>query len=540
MAAPSTPASPFEEGRLPIHQRLLSDERLARLVEDGSERAFAVIYERYHQRLYRYCRSLLRDGDDAYDALQSTLANALAALQRGRRDAPLRPWLFRIAHNESISLIRRRESGRGSFDAPESCAPSAEARAAERARLALLVSDLGELPERQRAVLLMREVSGLSRKDIASALGLSVQTVGRALFAARRSLGEFEEGRAMVCEQAQRSISLADGRLPPRARAHVRDCAACAAFAASIPARGADLQALAPPLAPIPAAALLAVVHGTASTHGGGGAMAAGLSGKVAGATLAAKALATVAIVAVAGASATRLAPKLTGSAKPSVETASSAHTSAAKRHPRQKARTSASRARRDAALAPAARIDAGAPASAGASAVDATSNAPGVSVGPTGAAGPAKAADAAVPAHDRPSRGGPPAHPAHPRGANPGAVHGKPTTTTSHGHGAGATGAAGSGHGSGAGTGGGRESAGAASGNGHGGGGQGRTSETPSGGSNGNPAPGRPAEAPSAPPSHPEPSSAAGEKQSPPAHEEAGGHGPGEQHGGATKASSP
>ncbi|MEA2141199.1 MAG: hypothetical protein QOC91_1298, partial [Solirubrobacteraceae bacterium] len=86
---------------------LLTDERLARLVARGSERAFQTIYERYHQQLYRYCRSLLRDGDDAYDALQSTLVSALAALQRGQRDAPLRPWLFRIAHNEASSQTRR-------------------------------------------------------------------------------------------------------------------------------------------------------------------------------------------------------------------------------------------------------------------------------------------------------------------------------------------------------------------------------------------------------------------------------------------------
>jgi RNA polymerase sigma factor (sigma-70 family) len=528
MGAPSTPAAPAPEGGFPIHQRLLSDERLARLVEDGSERAFAMIYERYHQRLYRYCRSLLRDGDDAYDALQSTLANALAALQRGRRDAPLRPWLFRIAHNESISLIRRREPDRGSFDATESCVPSAEARADERARLALLVSDLGELPERQRAVLLMREVSGLSRKDIASALGLSVQTVGRALLAARRSLGEFEEGRAMVCEQVQRSISLADGRLPPRARAHVRDCAACAAFAAAIPARRADLQALAPPLAPIPAAALFAVVHGATSTQGaGGGVMAAGLSGKTAGAALAAKALASVAIVAVASASATGVASKLTSSAKPSVNAASPAHTSAPKRHLRQTARTRAPRAHQEAALAPAARIDAGPPASA----VDATSNAPGVSSGPTGAVGQAKTASAAVPAQDGPSRSGPPVHPTHPHGG--GAVHGRSTTATSHARGSGATGAARSAHGTGAATER-RETPGAASGNGHAGGSHARSSEPASTNPGANPEHGRPAEASSAPPPQSEPPSPAGEKHSPPAHEEAGGHGLGGQHGDA------
>src|SRR5258705_5433706 len=112
--------------RLPIRLTLLGDERLARLVESGSERAFVVIYERYHQPLYRYTRSILHDADDAHDALQSTLARSLAALRRGQRDAPLCPWLFRIAHNEAISVIRRRGGAGERREAPEQWAPSAE------------------------------------------------------------------------------------------------------------------------------------------------------------------------------------------------------------------------------------------------------------------------------------------------------------------------------------------------------------------------------------------------------------------------------
>ena len=68
----------------------------------------AAIYERHHQALYRYCRSILHDDEDARDALQSTMAKALAALRDEQRDFELRPWLFRIAHNEAISRLRQR------------------------------------------------------------------------------------------------------------------------------------------------------------------------------------------------------------------------------------------------------------------------------------------------------------------------------------------------------------------------------------------------------------------------------------------------
>jgi len=91
-------------------RRLLpaSDDGLARMVAAGNEEAFAALYDRYHQRLYRYCRSMLGKDEDAQDALQSTFAGAYAALAQGRRDAPMRPWLYRIAHNESVSVMRRR------------------------------------------------------------------------------------------------------------------------------------------------------------------------------------------------------------------------------------------------------------------------------------------------------------------------------------------------------------------------------------------------------------------------------------------------
>src|SRR4051794_18843163 len=74
----------------------------------GDAAAFAAVYERHHQALYRYCRSILRHDEDAQDALQSAMAKAFAALQTEGRDIELRPWLFRIAHNEAISILRRR------------------------------------------------------------------------------------------------------------------------------------------------------------------------------------------------------------------------------------------------------------------------------------------------------------------------------------------------------------------------------------------------------------------------------------------------
>src|SRR4051794_25310668 len=88
--------------------RHASDERLARLATAGSEAALAAIFERHQQALHRYCYSILGNSHDAADALQNTMLKALRSLPGETRRIVLRPWLYRVAHNESISLLRAR------------------------------------------------------------------------------------------------------------------------------------------------------------------------------------------------------------------------------------------------------------------------------------------------------------------------------------------------------------------------------------------------------------------------------------------------
>jgi RNA polymerase sigma factor (sigma-70 family) len=313
--APQTAAAPpaapaLAAGGHSLRLSRLSDELLARQVMRGSERAFAALYERYHQPLYRYCRSIVRDDADAQDVLQSTFAAALTALGRAQRSAPLRPWLFRIAHNESISLLRRRrrDGAQDPYIAGPQVASSAEDEATERARWATLVSDLGELPERARGALLLRELSGLSHEEIAVALETTVGGAKQSIFEARQALSALEEGRAMSCEDIRRRISEGDRRVlrGRRVAAHLRDCPACDRFAAAIPARRSELRAFAPVLPPLAAAALLSRSLHAGAAQGGAGAAGsaatAGVVGKAAGTAIAWKALTGAALVVTAAA----------------------------------------------------------------------------------------------------------------------------------------------------------------------------------------------------------------------------------------------
>jgi RNA polymerase sigma factor (sigma-70 family) len=284
---------------LPVRLGVLGDERLARLVGGGNERAFAALYERYHQPLYRYCRSMVRNDSDAQDALQSTFAGVLVALHRGQRNAPLRPWLFRIAHNESVSLLLRRRPEDELLEGLESSAVSVEDAVEARVRLALLMADLRDLPERQRGALVMRELSGLTHDEVALVLGISVGAAKQTVFEARRSLTEFSEGRAMACEEIRRLVSDGDKRTlrARRVRAHLRGCSGCAAFAAAIPARRADLLALSPALPAMAASGLFGRITGAGSGHSGGGGLVAGATGKTVGVAMSAKAIAAGVVV---------------------------------------------------------------------------------------------------------------------------------------------------------------------------------------------------------------------------------------------------
>jgi RNA polymerase sigma factor (sigma-70 family) len=292
-----------EPRRRPLLQRL-NDEHLARSVTAGNTRAYAPLYERYHQPVSRYCRSIVRDRADSEDVVQSTFTRALEALRRGQRDAPLRPWLFRIAHNEAVSLLRRRSAGdRAASELAHRCFAAVDP-VPEQHRLASLMTDLQELPERQRKALLLHELVGLSHDEIATCFATSPGAVKQATFEARSALAQLTEGRAMACANVRQLISKGDGRLirSRRLRAHLRDCHACAAFAAALPARRQHLRALSPALAVATAGhmlcRLLRVAARTCRRDPPGGTdMAAAAAGKLGGATVAMKALTSAAVV---------------------------------------------------------------------------------------------------------------------------------------------------------------------------------------------------------------------------------------------------
>src|SRR3954453_3705974 len=136
--------------------RASSDRRLSRRASKGDRQAIATIFERYQQELYGFCLGLLGEPQDAQDALQNTMVKVLRALPGEEREISLRPWLYRIAHNEAIELRRCSHPTQvlGGYLVDEQSSVTEQAE--QREQLEWLLKDLADLPERQRTVLVMR------------------------------------------------------------------------------------------------------------------------------------------------------------------------------------------------------------------------------------------------------------------------------------------------------------------------------------------------------------------------------------------------
>jgi len=286
-----------------VAKRAFSDESLALRAIEGDEGAFAAIFDRHQQCLYRYCLALLGNAQDAQDALQNTMIKVLRAMPESEQRIALKPWLYRIAHNESIDLLRRRRETRPLDPALAVVGSGLAEAAAARERLRVLLADLDRLPERQRGALIMRELGGLDFAEIGTALGTSAAVVRQTIYEARMSLRQMDEGRAMSCERVTRALSDGDGRVARRRdlRSHLRTCASCRGFNESIEGREQAFAVL-PPLPAAAAAGLLQGLLGGQGAAGGGFATAlGGGTAKSLGTSAVLKGAATVAVVAAIG-----------------------------------------------------------------------------------------------------------------------------------------------------------------------------------------------------------------------------------------------
>lgn len=146
--------------------------------EESRHYAFNLIVRKHQQRLYAFIRRMVTDPDETKDVLQEVFIKAWKGLDRFREDAQLYSWLYRIAHNESITHLQRMR--RGLF--------TSEAKVTERLTTTLDSSEhfsgdaiqrmlqraVMHLPPKQRAVFTMKYFDEMKYEDMSRITGTSV------------------------------------------------------------------------------------------------------------------------------------------------------------------------------------------------------------------------------------------------------------------------------------------------------------------------------------------------------------------------------
>jgi RNA polymerase sigma factor (sigma-70 family) len=164
-----------------------SDDRLVALTREGYDAAFEAIVRRYRTPLVRYGTTFL-DAERAQDVVQQSLLKALTALRGDGRPMQLKPWLYRIVHNEALNVSRRQELATEQLDEEFDGVPQPPDVLARSERLHEVVAGISELPSRQRSAVLLREFEGRSYDDIATRMGTTTPVVRALLHRARTRL----------------------------------------------------------------------------------------------------------------------------------------------------------------------------------------------------------------------------------------------------------------------------------------------------------------------------------------------------------------
>jgi RNA polymerase sigma-70 factor (ECF subfamily) len=166
----------------------------ASLVEEarrGDRNAFGELVCRYYPGVVQVIYRLCNDAGLAEDMAQEAFLRAWINLPSFHPQSSLRNWLYRIAVNATLDVLRHRPEERLEDDAAEMIADqtaSPESALIEKESTVLVQKALSSLPEAARSVLVLREYGGLSYQEIAGVLEVPVGTVMSRLNYARNRL----------------------------------------------------------------------------------------------------------------------------------------------------------------------------------------------------------------------------------------------------------------------------------------------------------------------------------------------------------------
>ncbi len=174
----------------------ISDRSLAEKTQQGDKEAFGKLVERYEKKILRYGRKFLNNPRDIEDIVQDIFLKAYSNIQSFDSKRKFSPWLYRIAHNEFINFIKKKEKQKIQFFDPDVLLPQiasdqeTDERVKKEERNKLLTSSLNQLDLKYRETLILYYQEDLSYEEISDVMRIPTSTVGVRLKRGREKLKE--------------------------------------------------------------------------------------------------------------------------------------------------------------------------------------------------------------------------------------------------------------------------------------------------------------------------------------------------------------
>ena len=191
----------------PSHEQELSDTEAVERAREGDHEAFRVLVERYQARVFRLALRILRDEEQARDAIQDAFLKVYGSLRRFEGRSSFYTWLYRLVFNQCLDLKRKDKSSRhveweeerigeesvldtasGAVGAGGLPGPGSEFERGELREM--MAKAIETLPDDARETLVLREIEGLAYTEIAATLGIPKGTVMSRLHYARKKVQE--------------------------------------------------------------------------------------------------------------------------------------------------------------------------------------------------------------------------------------------------------------------------------------------------------------------------------------------------------------
>ena len=191
-----------------------TDEQVAAAVQNGNIEAFGVIVERFSPKLARYAKKFLFDKTDAEDLLQDVFLKSFENIRSFDKERRFSPWIYRIAHNEFITALKKRRRLSLSFLDPDTIFPTIAAP--ETADADTLRSEskeqidrhLSKLDAKYREPLYLFFYDEFSYSEIADILKIPIATVGVRISRGKKFIREMLEKERSEHEESQQKMDL--------------------------------------------------------------------------------------------------------------------------------------------------------------------------------------------------------------------------------------------------------------------------------------------------------------------------------------------